>query len=75
MSYHILDFVQQKKTKFTMQQPYMLPILILLITYLLMPWWLKEPGHQQARYWPSKPEYSVSGIRRVNMVYYTVYPL
>ena len=25
--YHILDFVQQKKTKFTMEQPYMLPIL------------------------------------------------
>ena len=25
--YHIFDFVQQKKTKFTMEQPYMLPIL------------------------------------------------
>ena len=24
--YHIFDFVQQKKTKFTMEQPYMLPI-------------------------------------------------
>ena len=27
MSYHILDFVKQKKTKFTMEQPYKLPIL------------------------------------------------
>ena len=27
ISYHILDFVQHKKTKFTMEQPYMLPIL------------------------------------------------
>ena len=27
LSYHILDFVQQKKTKFTMEQPYMLYIL------------------------------------------------
>ena len=25
--YHILDFVQQKKTRFTIEQPYMLPIL------------------------------------------------
>ena len=25
ISYHILDFVQLKKTKFTMAQPYMLP--------------------------------------------------
>ena len=25
--YHILDFIQQKKTKFPMEQPYMLPIL------------------------------------------------
>ena len=31
-----------------------------------MPWWLKEPGHQQAWYWPNKPEYLVSSIRRVN---------
>ena len=27
ISYHVLDFVQQKKTKLTMQQPYMLHIL------------------------------------------------
>ena len=27
ISYHTLDFVQQKKTKFIMEQPYMLPIL------------------------------------------------
>ena len=27
ISYHILDFIQQIKTKFTMEQPYMLPII------------------------------------------------
>ena len=31
-----------------------------------MLWWLQEPGHQQAWYWPPKPEYSVSSSRRVN---------
>ena len=31
-----------------------------------MPWCLKGPGHQQAWYWPNKPEYSVSNIRRVD---------
>ena len=37
---------------------------ILSIPCLLMPWWLKEPGHQQAWYWPSKLEYSISSIKR-----------
>ena len=40
---------------------------ILSILYMLMPWRLNEPGHQQAWYWPNKPEYSVSSIRRVNV--------
>ena len=39
---------------------------ILSIPCLLMPWWRKSPGHQQEVYWPNKPEYSVSSIRRVN---------
>ena len=39
---------------------------ILSIPYMLMPWRLKEPGHQQAWYWPNKPEYSISSIRRIN---------
>ena len=39
----------------------------LSIPFLLMPWRLKEPGHQQVWYWPYKPEYSVSSIRRVNL--------
>ena len=34
---------------------------------LLMPWRLKEPGHQQAWYWPPKLEYSVSSIKRVKI--------
>ena len=40
---------------------------ILLIPWLLMPWRLKEPGHQQAWYWSPKLKYSLSGIRRVNI--------
>ena len=39
---------------------------ILLIPFLLVPWWLKEPGYKQASYWPNKPEYSLSSIRRVS---------
>ena len=39
---------------------------ILSIPCLLMPWWLKDPGHQQAWYWPNKPVHSVSIIKRVN---------
>ena len=40
---------------------------ILSIPCLLMPWWLKSPGHQQAWYWPNKPKYSISSIRRVDL--------
>ena len=36
------------------------------IPFLLMPWRLQSPAHQQAWYWPNKPEYSISGIKRVN---------
>ena len=39
---------------------------ILSIPCLLMPWRLKEPGHQQAWYWPNKPEYSVTNNRKLN---------
>ena len=35
------------------------------IPYLLMPWWLKEPGHQQDCCWPNKPEFSVCSIIKV----------
>ena len=42
---------------------------ILSIQLLLMPWLLKSPGHQQALYWPNKQEYSVSSIRRVNLLW------
>ena len=38
---------------------------ILSIPCLLMPWRLKSPGHQQAWYWPSKPEYSAFSIRSI----------
>ena len=35
------------------------------IPHLLMHWPLKSPQHQQAWYWPPKPEFSISSIRRV----------
>ena len=35
------------------------------IQFLLILWLLMSPEHQQALYWPSKPDYSVSSIRRV----------
>ena len=35
------------------------------IPFLLMPWRLQEPDHQQAWYWPWKPKYSIFSIRRV----------
>ena len=40
---------------------------MLSIPCLLRPWRLKEPGHQQAWYWPNKPEYCISSIRRVTV--------
>ena len=40
----------------------------LSISCQLMPWRLQEPRHQQAWYWPNKPEYSVTSIRRVKTV-------
>ena len=46
---------------------------ILTIPCLLMPWRLKEPGHQQAWYWSNKPEYSVSSIGRVINLGYMVH--
>ena len=67
-SYHILDFVQQKKTNIrngaTLHVAYPVPS----IPYLLMPWEFKEPGHQQAWYWLNELEYSFSGIRRVDCI-------
>ena len=38
---------------------------ILSVPCLLMPWRLKEPGHQQEWYWSTKLEYSISSTRRV----------
>ena len=36
------------------------------IPWLLMPWRLKKPGHQEVRYWPNKAKYFVCSITRVN---------
>ena len=38
---------------------------VLSIPFMLVLWQLKEPGHQQAWYWPNKPEYSVCSIKRI----------
>ena len=65
--YHILG-LGQKKTKFTIEQPYMLPHAILTIPCLLMLWQLQEPEHQLAWYLHLKLEYSVFIIGRVNHV-------
>ena len=46
---------------------------MLSIPCLLMPWRLKSPGHQQAWYWPNKPEYSISSIRRVKFGFINPY--
>ena len=48
-------------------QTYSIAHPVLSIPCLLMPWRLKEPGHQQAWHWSSKMEYSVPSIRRVNI--------
>ena len=65
ISYHILDFVQRKKTKFTMEQPYMLPVLY----YQYHGCWcsvdLRSQGISRQGI---DPEYSVSSVRRVNIL-------
>ena len=38
----------------------------------MRPQWVKEPVHQQAWYWPAEPEYSLSSIRRVKMIFIIV---
>ena len=43
ITYHILDIVQKKKTRFTMAQPYMVPI-VLSIQFLLMACDLRSQG-------------------------------
>ena len=63
ISYHILDFTEdQIHNEATLH----VACPILSIPCLLMPWRLKEPGHQQTWYCPNKPEYSIFSIRRVN---------
>ena len=54
MYLHFVSYLGFWKTKFTMEQPYMLPSLYWQY-YLLMLWRLLESGHQQAWYWlPSR---------------------
>ena len=45
---------------------------LISIPFLLMPWQLKDPEHQQAWYWPNDPEHSISNIRRVDMLWYSL---
>ena len=64
--YHMLDSVQQKKSK---SQWSMMSSIQYHSCWSLVPWRLKEPGHQQVWHWPNKLEYSISSIRRVNFTY------
>ena len=72
--HHIFDFFQQRKTRFTMEQPYMLPILYMYfhMSFLLMSWWLKEPAQDIRGHGidPAKPECHVSSIRRVEIYFF-----
>ena len=73
-SYYILDFVQWKKTKFTMEQPYMLPITYCQYHSCWSPGDLRSQlisKQCQACYWPNKPAYSITRIRRVLLNNYT----
>ena len=66
ISDHTLDFVQQKSPDSQTGNPTCC-LSILSIPFLLMPWRLKKLGHQQSWYWPNKPEYSISSIRRAKL--------
>ena len=65
ISYHIFVCFQQKNTKFTMQQPYLLPTLYCQWHACWCPGDPRSQGHQQEWYWPRRMEYFVSSIRRV----------
>ena len=38
------------------------------VPYLLMLWWLQEPGHQQAWYWPDESESFCFLVRIVHLL-------
>ena len=65
ISYHTLDFCSTEKEQIHNAATLYVAYSILSIPCLLMPWWLKSPGHQQAWYWPNKLVYSVASITRV----------
>ena len=66
ISYHILDFVHQKENRFTIEQPYMLPILY----YQYHACWCSGDyrSHNFSKHDIDPPmlEYSISSIRRVH---------
>ena len=67
--YHILDFVQQKKTRFIKEQAYMLPILYYQYHACWCPGDLSRQGinrHGIDHQTGPKLEYSISSIRKVN---------
>ena len=68
ISYHIFNFFSTEEVLSPNPQWSNLTCCIypiLSIPWLLIPWRLTEPGHQQAWFWPNKLEYSISSIRRV----------
>ena len=65
ISYHIFLFCSTEEKQIYNGATLHVANPILSIPSLLMPWQLKEPGHQQAWYWPNQLEQFVSSIRRV----------
>ena len=65
--YHSFDFVQQKKTKITMEQPYMLPILCSQYHSCWCPGDLSCQGIGRHGIDPPESEYSIFSNRRVGI--------
>ena len=65
MHSHFVSYLQQKKAKFTMEQPYMLPILYCQYHVSWCPGDLRSQGISGHGYWPNKPGYSIFSIRTV----------
>ena len=68
ISYHILDFVPRKKTKFAREQPYTLPSLYCQYHACWCLDVLRSQNIIRHSIDPLKPEYSVYSISRVNLL-------
>ena len=67
--YYILDFVQQEKTKFTMEQPFKLPILYCQYHACWRPGDIRSQGinrHSIDQYWPNSRDISSLASEELN---------